>query len=147
MFSSFRFADQWSNGLVKRFGFQESETWMKNIAEDFGRYQLDPMFTEGLDIGVKFNMASVPKIGDLSSSISMEIQNAISDATYSAAVGILEEMKDAVREGMSEADVKAVMDSDVAFILCKGRVGNLESKVEGQRLTINSRCFPLPCMI
>lgn len=115
MFSSFRFADQWSNGLVKRFGFQESETWMKNIAEDFGRYQLDPMFTEGLDIGVKFNMASVPKIGDLSSSISMEIQNAISDATYSAAVGILEEMKDAVREGMSEADVKAVMDSDVAF--------------------------------
>lgn len=115
MFSSFRFADQWSNGLVKRFGFQESETWMKNIAEDFGRYQLDPMFTEGLDIDVKFDMASVPKIGDLSSSISMEIQNAISDATYSAAVGILEEMKDAVREGMSEADVKAVMDSDAAF--------------------------------
>lgn len=115
MFSSFRFADQWSNGLVKRFGFQESETWMKNIAEDFGRYQLDPMFTEGLDIGVKFDMASVPKIGDLSSSISMEIQNAISDATYSAAAGILEEMKDAVREGMSEADVKAVMDSDAAF--------------------------------
>lgn len=115
MFSSFRFADQWSNGLVKRFGFQESETWMKNIAEDFGKYQLDPMFTEGLDIDVKFDMASVPKIGDLSSSISMEIQNAISDATYSAAVGILEEMKDAVREGMSEADVKAVMDSDVAF--------------------------------
>ena len=73
------------------------------------------MFTEGLDIGVKFDMASVPKIGDLSSSISMEIQNAISDATYSAAVGILEEMKDAVREGMSEADVKAVMDSDAAF--------------------------------
>lgn len=115
MFSSFRFADQWSNGLVKRFGFQESETWMKNIAEDFGRYQLDPMFTEGLDIGVKFDMASVSKIGDLSSSISMEIQNAISDATYSAAAGILEEMKDAVREGMSEADVKAVMDSDAAF--------------------------------
>ena len=115
MFPSFRFADQWSNGLVKRFGFQESETWMKNIAEDFGRYQLDPMFTEGLDIDVKFDMASVPKIGDLSSSISMEIQNAISDATYSAAAGILEEMKDAVREGMSEADVKAVMDSDVAF--------------------------------
>ena len=115
MDSSFKLVDDWTDGLTKRFGFQESEIWMKNIAEDFGRYQLDPMLTEGLDIDVKFNMASVPKIGDLSSSISMEIQNAISDATYSAAVGILEEMKDAVREGMSEADVKAVMDSDAAF--------------------------------
>lgn len=115
MDSSYKLVDDWTDGLTKRFGFQESETWMKNIAEDFGRYQLDPMLTEGLDIDVKFNMASVPKIGDLSSSISMEIQNAISDATYSAAVGILEEMKDAVREGMSEADVKAVMDSDAAF--------------------------------
>lgn len=115
MGSSFRLVDEWSNGLIKRFGLQEPETWMNNLAKEFGRYQLDPMFTDGLDIDVKFDMASVPKIGDLSSSISMEIQNAISDATYSAAAGILEEMKDAVREGMSEADVKAVMDSDAAF--------------------------------
>lgn len=115
MGSSFRLVDEWSNGLIKRFGLQEPETWMNNLAKEFGRYQLDPMFTDGLDMDVKFDMASVPKIGDLSSSISMEIQNAISDATYSAAAGILEEMKDAVREGMSEADVKAVMDSDAAF--------------------------------
>lgn len=115
MASSFKLANQWSDGFMEKFGFLNPEVSMKNIAEEFGKYKLNPMLTEGLNVDVKFDMAAVPKIGDLSSSISLEIQNAISDATYSAAVSILSEMKEAVKEGMSEADVTAVMDADNVF--------------------------------